>query len=339
MASDAAAATTPPTVFPATVSLVVGLALFGVKLAAWQWTGSAAVLSDALESIVNVLAAGFALFSVRVAAEPPDREHPYGHGKIEQLSGAFEGGLVLFAAVAIIVSAVRGLVLGVELQSLDLGLALTAAAGAVNLVLGAWLLRRGKALGSPALVADGHHVLSDVWTTVGVLVGLGLVRLTGLTWLDPFAALLVGLLLARTGLRILRESGDALMDATDPELVRTVLSAWRSARVPGIIDLHKVRAIQGGAELHIDAHAHVPEFWRVDQAHAASQAFEAALFAALGEEGDLALHLDPCRRVWCHCCDLAACPVRQAPFEDYRDLTLDALLDDAPQPRRAPGSR
>lgn len=329
----------PDTVFPAAVSLVVGLGLFAAKLAAWHLTGSAAVLSDALESVVNVLAAGFALFSVRLAARPPDRGHPYGHGKIEQLSGAFEGGLVLFAAVAIVLSAVRGLVLGVELQALDLGLALTAAAGVVNLALGSWLLRRGRALGSPALVADGQHVLSDVWTTVGVLVGLGLVRLTGLTWLDPLAALVVGLVLARTGLRILRESGDALMDATDPELLRTVHEAWRSARVPGIIDLHKVRAIQGGAEVHIDAHAHVPEFWRVDQAHAASRAFEAALLEALGTEGELALHLDPCERAWCHCCDLADCPVRAAPFEAYRELTPDALPDDAPPPRRAPGSR
>lgn len=320
---------------PAVVSLVVGTAIFVAKVVAWQLTGSAAVLSDALESIVNVLAAGFALFSLHFAAAPADDEHPYGHGKIELISAAFEGGLVTFAAVAILFSAGHSLIVGVELQALDFGLLVTGIAGVANLVLGSWLVSQGRKHRSRAIEADGHHVLSDVWTTGGVLLGLGLVRLTGLSWLDPLAALIVGVLLAKTGVRLIRESVDALLDATDLELVARVRSAWPKARVPGIIDLHKVRAIQGGSELHIDAHAHVPEHWSVDKAHAASRAFEEALFAELGEQGELALHLDPCMRAWCHCCDLADCPVRREPFGATRDLSVEALLADGIPPSKA----
>ena len=280
--------------FPAIVSLVAGLAIFLAKLAAWHWTGSTAVLSDALESIVNVVAAAFAIFSVRFAAQPADRAHPYGHGKVEHLSAAFEGGLVAFAAVAILVTSVGALITGVELRSLDLGLVIIAGAGVANLVLGTWLVAQGRRLGSPALLADGQHVLSDVWTTLGVLAGLGLVWLTGLSWLDPLVALLVGLVLVRTGVGLVKDAVHDLLDAEDPELATKLTQAFEDAAIPGVIGLHKLRTIRGGAELHVDAHAHVPEFWTVEQSHAVLEELEQRMLAAAGGEGELALHLDPC---------------------------------------------
>jgi cation diffusion facilitator family transporter len=297
------------------VSLVVASLVFALKLVAWALTGSSAVLSDALESIVNVAAAAFVLFAARFAAEPPDREHPYGHGKIEHISAGFEGGLVAVAAVVIVLGAAVTAWRGPELRSIDLGLGVTALAGGVNLVLGAWLVARGKALRAPSLVADGHHVLSDVWTTVGVLVGLGLVRLTGWVWFDPLTAAAVGLFIAWTGLRLFRQAAGALLDQSDPELIQRLMVAFDAARSPGIIDLHDVRTIDAGGRVHIDAHAHVPEYWTVDVAHDASKRLEADLLARAGLNGDLALHLDPCGRAFCARCDAVACPIR---VEAYR---------------------
>ncbi|MCB9779542.1 MAG: cation transporter [Alphaproteobacteria bacterium] len=300
------------------VSVVAGVAIFAAKLGAWWVTGSAAVLSDALESIVNVVAASFALFALRFAADPADEEHPYGHGKIEHMSAAFEGGLVTFAAAAILFQGVRALIVGVELQQLDVGLWVTGAAGLANLALGAFLVSRGKALGSPAIIADGRHVLSDVWTTVGVLIGLLLVRLTGILWLDPVAAVLVGLLLARTGLKLVREAAGGLLDETDPELIGRLCRTFDEEPVPGIIVLHHLRVLHHGDIVHVDAHAYAPEHWTVKQAHVALGQLEDRFLAALDADGDVALHFDPCKQARCPECDLPECPVRRAPFVQRR---------------------
>ncbi len=173
------------------ISLVVGVGLLGAKYLAYLWTGSTAVLSDALESIVNVLAAIFALGGLVFAGRPADRNHPYGHGKIEFFTAGFEGGLIAFAAVLILWQAFQGLLHGVVVRNLDHGLLLVLAAGLVNLLLGLYLVRTGRRTSSLTLVADGQHVLSDAWTSAGIVVGLLLVRFTGLTWLDPVVAALV----------------------------------------------------------------------------------------------------------------------------------------------------
>ena len=314
------------------VVVAVGVVLLAIKFTAWSLTRSNTILSDALESIVNVTAGAFALYSLWFAAQPRDREHPYGHGKIEYMSAAFEGGLVSFAAVAILVTGVRTLLAGPELRQLDLGLAVTAGAGVVNLALGAWLVRQGRRLGSPALVADGRHVLSDVWTTLGVLVGLALVRLTGLTWLDPVAAILVGLLLARTGIQLVRKSAGSLLDEGDPALIEKLCRSFDQDPVPGVVLLHQLRAIHAGNAIHVDAHAYVPEHWTVQRAHEVIQLVEERLLAATGLEGDLALHLDPCRRSRCEECDLEDCPVRQRPLQARRRTDVQLVTGPPPPP-------
>ena len=181
------------------VSLIVGSALLGAKYVAYRLTGSTAILSDAMESIVNVVAAIFALGGLVFAGRPADRSHPYGHGKIEFFSAAFEGGMIAFAAVIIVYEAGRSLLQGVEVRALDLGLLITAGAGLMNLALGGFLVRTGRRHHSLTLVADGQHVLSDFWTSLGVVIGLFLVRMTGLPWLDPLVAAVVGINLAWTG--------------------------------------------------------------------------------------------------------------------------------------------
>ncbi len=305
------------------MSLFAGTVIFVAKLIAWRITGSTAVLSDALESTVNVVAALFAVFALRFAARPPDQDHPYGHGKIEFLAAAFEGGLVAFAAAMILYSAVRAFMLGPELERLDIGLAVSAAAGVANLVLGWWLVRQGRRFDSATLIADGTHVLSDVWTTAGVLIGLALVKLTGIVWLDPVAAIVVGILLARTGVGLVRTSAGGLLDQEDPALLKRLVDGWNASRIEGLGSLHRLRAIRSGNVVHVDAHVFVPEHWTVRQAHDATEKLEQALKQLCGLEGEIALHLDPCHSGPCPGCDLPHCSEQIVPVAVREPLTLE----------------
>lgn len=318
----------------ALLSLASGTLIFASKLAAWLLTGSSAVLSDALESTVNVVAALFAVFALRFASRPADRDHPYGHGKIEFVSAAFEGGLISFAAMMIAWAAIDDLIHEPALRRLDLGLLVTAAAGAANLLLGTLLLRKGRQLGSATLVADGIHVLSDVWTTAGVLLGLLLVRLTGFVWIDPIAALVVGGLLAWNGVRLVRSSIGALLDQEDPELLRRLVDAFNAADVSGIGGVHRLRAIRSGNVVHVDAHVYVPEHWTVRRAHAAVEELERQVKERSRLEGELALHLDPCHVDQCPGCDLPTCGRVIDPDRPWPRLTVEeAVGPDAPMRR------
>ncbi len=310
----------------AVISLIVGSALLAAKATAYRLTGSTAVLSDAMESIVNVVAAIFALGGLLFAGRPADRNHPYGHGKIEFFSAAFEGGMIAFAAVIIVYEAGRGLLQGIEVRALDLGLLITGAAGAVNLALGAFLLRAGRRYNSLTLVADGQHVLSDFWTSLGVVVGLFLVRMTGLPWLDPLVAAVVGINLAWTGARLVRHAAGGLLDEEDTALLNRVIEALNASLVPGIIRVHNLRAIRSGRFSHIDAHLVVPEFWSVDRAHDAADAFERQVIAAGALEGEIVFHTDPCRRAYCARCDIAECPIRIEPFRARPALTVEEVV-------------
>jgi cation diffusion facilitator family transporter len=308
------------------LSLVVALGLLAAKSEAYRRTGSAAVLSDALESIVNVVAAAFGIGSIVFAGRPADRNHPYGHGKIEYFSAAFEGGLIAFAAIVILYEAARAFVLGPELRALDVGLAIVLAAAVVNALLGLFLVRTGRRHDSLTLVADGKHVLSDWWTSAGILVGLFLVRLTGLEWLDPLVACLVALHLFWTGAHLVREAARGLLDEEDPELLRRLVAALGPRIGAGVIHLHHLRARRAGRFHHVDAHLVVPEFWPVERAHAVSDELAARVIRELGVEGELVFHTDPCRRAYCGECDVAECPVRVEAFAARPALTLDEAV-------------
>jgi cation diffusion facilitator family transporter len=308
------------------ISLVVGSGLLWAKFYAYQLTGSHAILSDALESIVNVAAALFALGSLTLAGRPADRNHPYGHGKIEYFAAAFEGGLIAFAAILIIYEAGRGFFEAPGLQQLDLGLAITFGAGLVNAALGWFLVRTGRATQSLTLVADGKHVLSDFWTSVGVIVGLLLVRVTGITWFDPLVAAIVGLNLGWTGFWLVRHAAGGLLDEEDTALIGKLVQAFDTHRLPGIIRVHHLRAIRAGRFTHVDAHLVVPEYWPVDRAHVLAEAFEERVIKACGVEGEIVFHIDPCHRAYCEQCDVLDCPVRQAEFIARPPHTLEEAV-------------
>lgn len=314
------------------ISLVVSLVLLAAKYQAYRLTGSTAILSDALESIVNVVAAVFAIGAMIFAGRPADRNHPYGHGKMEFLSAAFEGGLIAFAALVILYEVVQSLTQGVSLRALDVGLTIVLGAGLVNLALGVYLLRAGRRYDSLTLVADGRHVLADFYTSAGIVVGLLLVRVTGLTVLDPLVAAVVALNLMWTGVRLIRQAAAGLLDEEDPALLGRLLDALQPYVGQGIIRFHHLRAIRAGRFHHVDAHLVVPEFWSVERSHQMADDLAERVMKEVGVEGVMELHTDPCRRYYCAMCDLDPCPIRREPFRGRPPLTLDeAVQPDMPR--------
>jgi cation diffusion facilitator family transporter len=312
--------------FGGLLSLGLGLAIMAMKFLAYRLTGSTALLSDALESVVNVVAAAFALWAVRAAEAPPDPEHPYGHGKLEFVTAVFEGGLISFAALMIGYEAVVALLRDVKAPNLDQGLWIVGLAGLLNGLLGFALIAIGRRTRSAALVADGKHVLTDFVTTIGIIVGLALVKITGFAWLDPLIALVMAALLASTGVPLVKEAISGLIDAADETLLEKMLISFEKHRRPGIIRLHHVRAMRNGRRIHVDGHVVVPEFWTVDQAHEETEAFEGDVVADSFSEGEMEFHLDPCRQAYCRSCEVAPCPIRLEAFAHRPPLNLLELL-------------
>jgi cation diffusion facilitator family transporter len=297
-------------------SLVVGSAIFVGKIVTWQLTSSVAVLSDALESTVNIAAAALLVFSMFVAARPADRDHPYGHGKVEFLSAGIEGALIVVAAVLIAVEAIGQLIRGGAPHDLGFGLLSLSVLSLGNLALGFFLLRSGRASHSLALIADGKHVLADVFTSAGVLVGLALVKVTGIAWLDPAVALLVAANIVREGVGLARNAVRGLMDEADPALLGSLTATLSATRPPEWIDVHGLRAWRSGALVHADLHLVVPRYFDAVRLHEISEAVEGRLLEGLAEPGEAVVHFDPCGPVHCAGCEMAACPVRSAAFKE-----------------------
>lgn len=292
-------------------------------------TRSQAIYSDALESIVNVVAAMMALWVIWYSAKPVDADHPYGHGKSEFFSSAFEGGLIAFASLMIVAEAVQAWIKGTTLERLNQGLLIVGAAGVANLVLGIFLKYRGDKLNSIALRASGDHVISDFWTSVVVIAGLVIVSVTGWAWLDPVLALLVGLWLAWTGLNLVLESIGGLMDQEDPAVLKSLTEVFTRSTQPGIIQIHHVRVIRSGWFHHIDAHVVMPEFWDVLKVHSKIDNFEKVVIQNYQYSGEMNFHVDPCRQAYCKVCELADCPIRREPFQG---TTMPVKLEDIRSP-------
>lgn len=309
------------------ISAAASLAIFLLKIGAYRLTGSAAVLSDALESIVNVVASIVALFVIRFASQPADHEHPYGHGKAEYFSAAFEGGLIFFAALMIIGESAKALLYHEPAQKLEIGVLIIGAAAALNLFLGIFLKSAGRKHHSEALVASGAHVISDVTTTVGVMVGLGLVIWTKIPWLDPAIAILVGLQLAWQGSKIVRSSWGGLLDEMDESALENLAQSLEKNRHPGIIDIHHLRIIRSGSFHHVDAHLVVPEYWDVLKTHTETTAFEGKVVQDYPFDGEIAFHVDPCKKSYCEICNVENCPIRRAPLQSLRPFTVKRLTE------------
>jgi len=276
------------------ISLSVAVVLMALKFYTFHLTHSSAVLSDALESIINVVAAAFAVVSIWMAAQPPDSDHPYGHGKIEYFSAGFEGALIVFAAIGIFKTGISRLLMPEPLANLQVGLSILVATAAVNLLLGTGLIRVGKKTQSLTLIADGKHVLTDAYTSLGVVAGLLLVQLTGWLWLDGAIACLVGVNILLTGTRLVRQSFSALMDASDTHLLGEISRLLEAHRKGVWIDIHQLRAWRSGNFVHIDLHLVLPRDYLLDDAHAQAKDLEKLLIDHFEGNAGVLVHMDPC---------------------------------------------
>jgi len=310
----------------ARLAFVTSLTLLLAKFGAYFLTDSKAVLSDAIESIINVVTAAFLMLSIAVSSKPVDENHPYGHGKIESFSAGLEGGLIIIAAIVIFIEAVPVFFTPHPPRNLGPGLYILGGAGAVNLVVGAYLMHAGRKYKSAALSADGRHLLTDFYTSAGVIIGLLLYRLTGFLWLDPFVACLVALNILVPGIKLFTNSFKNLMDEADPELLERIVQGLNKIKKPGWLYPHKLRALRSGRYHHVDLHISLPHYWTLTQVHEAEQEITRSLLDALGEEGDIMIHVDPCEPPYCPVCAVDDCKKRSAAFNSSPNWSVKEVI-------------
>ena len=275
------------------LSLVAALVLLGVKVTGAVMTGSSAIYSDAAESVVHFLAVAFACSALRLSVKPADETHHFGHDKVSFLSAGFEGAMISSAAMLIFYEAVRQFLFGVEIRNLGFGLAVTAFAAGINLILGLSLVAVGKKSGSPLVRANGMHVLTDVWSSIAVLIGLGLYHATEWVWWDPVVAILVACNILRVGIRLMRESLGGLLDEADPLIenrVRDLLD--REVRSMGL-SYHNFRHRHSGRTHWVEFHLVFDDHLSVGEAHEQATRLEAMVADLLSPDGRVISHLEP----------------------------------------------
>ncbi|RLC98129.1 MAG: cation-efflux pump [Chloroflexi bacterium] len=273
--------TTTPLTRYAWLSIAAALVTIGLKTAAYLYTDSVGLLSDAAESIVNLVGAVVALTMLTIAARPADEEHAYGHSKAEYFSSGIEGTLILIAALSIATAAVQRLLSPKPLEQVGLGLAVSATASVVNLIVGLIMIRVGKRSSSITLEANGQHLMTDVWTSVGVITGVGVVSFSGWDWLDPLVALIVAGNIVWTGVRIVRRSVLGLMDTgLPPAQLAVIQDILGGFRLTGI-EFHALRTRQAGARAFVSFHVLVPGEWTVQRGHDLVEEIEHNLRGAL----------------------------------------------------------
>ncbi|MBK7129265.1 MAG: cation transporter [Crocinitomicaceae bacterium] len=306
------------------IILAVGVVLFGVKLWLYFVTNSNAVLSDALESTVNIVAGALALYSFILAHKPSDKKHPYGHGKIEFLSASLEGALILTAGIIIIVKSIISFYTPEKIEALDLGISVTLITGGINALMGFLLISRGKRKKSLLMKASGKHLLSDAYTSAGLILGLVIIWLTGIQWLDGVVAIVFGLIIIYSAYKILHEAIDGIMDGADFQTLEHLVTHLQSVRRDDWIDIHKMRMIKYGTSVHVDCHMTVPRFYSVEQAHVLVDDVEMEIARACEGQSEVFIHVDACIAASCTHCRMTNCQIRS----QQKSVDLFWRLDD-----------
>ena len=296
-------------------SLITGTVLMAMKFVAYCLTGSNFILSDAAESIVNVLAAAFAYFSVSLSAMPKDHNHPYGHGKVEFFSAFVEGILIMFAALLIIIKATYSLFHPEPLHAIIIGAAIICFTSIVNGFLGFYLIRKSVSLHSLTIEADGRHLLTDMVTGIGLVIGLVLIYFTRIEALDSVLSLLVGIYISFTGYKLTRKSIAGLMDEADFKIVEHVVEILNTRRSDAWIDIHNLRAQKYGNELHIDCHLTLPNYFDLNRVHDEVKSVEQLVNSGVSVITELFIHTDPCIPQCCNYCNMPQCPIRVEPMQ------------------------
>jgi cation diffusion facilitator family transporter len=303
----------------------IAIFLFLIKIAAWWLTGSVAILTDALESVVNVVAGFIGVYSLYISAKPKDYDHPYGHGKVEFISAAVEGTLIAIAGFIIIYEAINNLLHPHQLQKIDYGILLVAATAFINYVAGTLCVKTGKKNNSLALIASGRHLQSDTWSTLGIIIGLVLLLIFHHTWIDSAVAIIFAFIIIFTGYKIIRSSIAGIMDEADEELLKKMVATLNTNRKENWIDLHNLRIIKYGGTLHVDCHLTVPWFLNVYEAHAEIDALSGLVKNEYGPAVELFVHSDGCVDFSCRICDKQSCHVRQHLFEKKIEWTMENI--------------
>ncbi len=303
----------------------IAIVLLAIKLLAWQMTGSVAILTDALESIVNVVAGMIGVYSLYVSSKPRDYDHPYGHGKVEFISAAIEGTLITIAGLIIIYEAINNLVHPHVIKQLDSGLILIAITALINFLAGAICVKTGKKNNSLALIASGKHLQSDTWSTLGIIVGLIVMLFTKIIWIDSAVAILFSFIIIFTGYKIVRSSVAGIMDEADDALLKKLVVTLNTQRKINWIDLHNLRIIKYGGTLHLDCHLTVPWYLNVHEAHLEIDALSNLVKKEYGESMELFVHSDGCLDFSCKICSIQDCKVRKHPFEKKIEWTMENI--------------
>ncbi|MGM5629476.1 cation diffusion facilitator family transporter [Apibacter raozihei] len=311
------------------IVVIIGILLFGFKIVAWYLTRSVSILTDTLESTINVLAGLFSLYSLYISSKPRDKDHPYGHGKIEFISAGIEGGLISLAGLLIIYEAAKNAFTPHTISQLDYGIILVSIAGLVNYLLGVAAVNKGKKNHSLALISGGEHLKSDTYSTIGLVIGLILMYFTGYYWLDSIIALIFGGIIIYTGFKIVRKSLAGIMDEADEELIKQLVDTLEQNRNPNWIDIHNVRFIKYGSSLHLDCHLTMPWYFNLREAKHELEHLEKIIKDNFGDRFEMFVHVDDCcEKFSCKICNKTNCLYRKHPFEEKIKWTIENIETD-----------
>lgn len=303
---------------------IIGIVLFIGKIIAWYLTNSDAVFSDAMESIVNIVAAFMGLYALYLASRPRDENHPYGHGKIEFITSGVEGVLIIFAGFMIIVEAIDSLLHGNVLKKLDYGIFIVLATAIINYLMGYISIQKGKKENSVVLISSGKHLQSDTITTIGVVFSLILVYYTKINWIDAAVALAFGSYIIFVGYKIVRKSLSGIMDEADPELLQKLAKFLNENRKNEWIDIHNTKIQQYGANLHIDAHITLPWYNSLRESHQEMENIIKLIAKNTDRNVEFNFHMDDCKPHSCPICEID-CKYRIHEFKSKIEWNFESI--------------
>jgi cation diffusion facilitator family transporter len=310
--------------------LIIGILLMFGKFIAYLITHSNAILTDALESIINVVAGSFGLYSLFLASKPKDDDHPYGHGKIEFISASIEGILIVLAGLAIIGKSTFNLFCPSEIHKIDIGIWIIGISGAINFIIGEIAEIKGKNSDSITLVASGKHLKSDAYTTIGILFGLLLIYFTKIIWIDNIVAIACGIWIIYSGYKILKESVGGIMDEADFTLLEKISANLEKHRKPNWIDIHNLRTIKYGDKLHIDCHVTLPFYFSVKDGHNEIDKMEQLIDQVFEKKVEIFIHVDPCNPDFsCSICLKSDCNERKIAFDKKIKWNLENTMQNS----------
>ncbi|MFN8672994.1 MAG: cation diffusion facilitator family transporter [Candidatus Sericytochromatia bacterium] len=308
------------------IILVVGILLFIIKIFAWYITNSVSILTDALESIVNIVSGFIGLYSIYLSAQPKDANHPYGHGKVEYISSSIEGSLIFFAGIMICYESVSSFRNGHTLEKIDYGIILILVTAMINYFLGYVAIKKGEKTNSLALISSGKHLQSDTYSTLGIIIGLFLIYFTKIPLIDNITAIIFAIIIMITGGKIIRESIAGIMDEADEELLKEFVDFLNNERTENQIDIHELRIIKYGTTLHLDLHTTVPWYFTVRQAHHEIKDLENKIKDKFGNTVEMFIHTDNCKTFHCKNCIKNDCEKREEAFSEKIEWTLKDII-------------